>query len=625
MSIMTINGICSSLFAAAYAMSTTVDNTTGAGDWRYLGHISKLCLKQAMPDDALDLFIRWAVQINPNEDIGQWIDHIQSNCSQVQGKTTLEKLNGVLKGFTDLGGGEHNCDQWSVLRDFSSNLSSGTASMPPVPVNTPPDLSIFNLDSATAAIMGYINYVAGTAAGGSQTGAGDWSAFQSCAASGLAQNSADASLDAFLAQVKGLTPNEDAGQWTDQIQAHCAQGAGGTTQQKFNGIMVGLAGLGTGAHNLSQWALLRSFASAIQQLHFNVLMPTDRNIEMNDVESAFRRLSTAYSRCYYSIDTGPVAVIADVASHFKGISSYGGKLIFTHSNVGTEGGVGKRIVAYEPIFAQDIAAADPQDTEPNNLQHPCSSQACGQYMAMGIQTSEGDTTDSQIQIQDLSQIVFNGLIKDIGSIPWPDGINGVALTKEHGPDGKYILAGIQGNTLQFYSSAGPDMVDASGNLTVFTKVWGTSVFGESGCGLALITQADGKLYLVTIDGDIDGTKMNHVSLYCVERDGNQIINGVSAMLSRIDLSGFVDTSAPVDELMSAVSLIPGGAVLAHLGAPILNTSFRWGKGLEVTSPDSFRVFGSDRNSIPLSQISSGTFIGWTKDFSVCVWESNLPS
>jgi hypothetical protein len=249
-------------------------------------------------------------------------------------------------------------------------------------------------------------------------------------------------------------------------------------------------------------------------------------------------------------------------------------------------------------------------------------------MAMGIQTSEGDLTASQIQIQDLSGIIFNDPIVDntAWTIDWPGGINGVALGKESGPDGKYILAGIQGNTLRFYSSASPTMVDTNGKLTTFTKIWDTESFAESGCGLALITQSDGTMYLVTIDGDTVGRKMNQVSLYRIERNGNQVINGVTPLLNPIDLSGFVDTSQPVAELAvagvaAALGSLGALGTLVSLGALVLDTSFRWGKGLEVTSPDSFRVFGSDRNSIPFSQLN----MGFTKDFSVCVWASELPN
>ena len=630
---MSINGICSGLFAAGYAMANGVDNTTGEGDWRYFGHISKLCLKQPTADAALDLFIKWAMVISPNEDTGQWIDCIQANCKQVNdpSKPTLEKLNGVLKGFAELGGGAHNCDQWGNLKSFSSYLLTLAASLSSVPVNTSPDFSIFNLESATAALMAYTRFIAETAASGSQTGCGDWGAFQACADSALNQNSADSSLNTFISMVAGLGPNEDDGQWNDNIKANCAKVVGASTQKKYEGVMKGFLDLGEGAHNISQWGCLRVFASAMTQMHFNAILMDDRNIEMTDVVSAFGRLSKAYSRCYYTINSGPVSLANDLTSHFKGISSYGGKLIFTHSNVGSDAGVGKRVVAFEPTFTQDITAADPQDTQPGNLHHPCSSQACGRYMAMGIQTSEDDKTASQIQIQDLSRIIFNDPIIDnpAWTIDWPGGINGVALGKESGPDGKYILAGIQGNTLQFYSSASPNMVDTNGNLTAFTRIWGTTAFAESGCGLALITQSDGKMYLVTIDGDDDGTKRNQVCLYLIERDVNKVINGVLSILPPIDLSGFVDSSKPVDELAGSVAaleaFIPGMVILAGVGEKFLNTSFRWGKGLEVTSPDSFRVFGSDRNSIPLSQISSGTFFGFTKDFSVCVWASELPN
>lgn len=615
-----IDQICTALFTAGFAASTSVDNTTGEGDWRYFGQIAKLSLKQQTARQALDKFIQGALLIQTDEDTGQWIDHIQDSCKKVNDPSLSDSdvLNGVLAGFTNLDEGAHNTGQWSDLKYFAQYLAQLTQ----LPAALPqPTETIFGLDAATFAVMAYTNYVASEAASGNHTGSGDWSAFQQCAVTALSQTTTDAALAEFISQVSGLQPNEDDGQW-GIIQAACrgVSDPSKTTRQKFNGVVAGYTDLDEGAHNLEQWSSLKGYASALQQLHFNAFVTDDRNIEMNNVEAAFAQLSTTYSRVYYSIDEGPVSLIADATSHFKGISAFGGKLIFTHTNVGTDGGVGKRIVGYEPIFSQDINTANPQDSAPSNLQHPCSSQACGRYMAMGIQTSESDTSDSQIQIQDLNGIPLNEPIVDIGSIPWPGGINGVGLTKEQGPDGKYILAGIQGNTLRFYVSADSNMVDADQKLTTFTQVFETTAFPESGTGLALITQTDGTIYLVTIDGEPG--EYNYVTLYKLKRDGRQNICGVSDSLKRIDLSHFSDSSEPIGELEGALSWIPGLSILIGIGDKYLETSFRYGKGLEVTSPDSFRVFGSDRNCIPLSQISRGTFMGWTKDWSVCVWESD---
>lgn len=616
---MPIDQICNALFTACFTVSTSVDNTTGEGDWRYFGQVAKLSLAKQKVRDALDMFITGVLTLQPNEDDGQW-SHIQDNCRQVNDPSLsdLNVLAGVLLGFEQLDEGAHNTDEWGDLKGFSQYLAAVAA----LPATSPqPTDTIFSLDAATVALMAYTDYVAAEAAGGDQTGSGDWAAFQLCAQAALNQTTADAALTTFISNVCALQPNEDEGQWGIVIAA--CQGASApstTTRQKYNAVTISYTALAEGAHNLDQWGSLKGYAFAARQLHFNTYAPDNRNIEMNDVETAFAQLSTTYSRVYYSIDQGPVSLLADATSHFKGISAYGGKLIFTHTDVGSDGGVGKRIVGYEPIFCQDINTDNPQNTAPQNLQHPCSSQASGRYMAMGIQTSESDTSNSQIQIQDLNAIPLGGLIADIGSIPWPGGINGVGLTKEQGPDGRYILAGIQGNTIRLYVSAGPNMVDPDGQLTAFTQIYQTEAFPESGTGLALITQTDGAIYLVTIDGEPG--EYNHVTLYKVLRDGQGNVNGFSDSLQRIDLSHFYDSSEPIGELEAALVWIPLLSILIDIGDKYLETSFRYGKGLEVTSPDSFRVFGSDRNCIPLSQISRGTFIGWTKDWSVCVWDSD---
>jgi len=58
------------------------------------------------------------------------------------------------------------------------------------------------------------------------------------------------------------------------------------------------------------------------------------------------------------------------------------------------------------------------------------------------------------------------------------------------------------------------------------------------------------------------------------------------------------------------------SVLLALGSGFLNSSFRWGKGLAITSPDTITVYASDRNVLPLSRIP---LVGSDKDFSVVVW------
>ena len=54
--------------------------------------------------------------------------------------------------------------------------------------------------------------------------------------------------------------------------------------------------------------------------------------------------------------------------------------------------------------------------------------------------------------------------------------------------------------------------------------------------------------------------------------------------------------------------------LWSVAEPYMNSSFRWGKGLAITSPDSVTVYASDRNVFSLSQIAPSR-----QDFSLVVW------
>jgi hypothetical protein len=349
----------------------------------------------------------------------------------------------------------------------------------------------------------------------------------------------------------------------------------------------------------------------------------DRNIEMNDVRSVFSKFTGKYKRCSYIIDRGPIAITAMVESHFKGISIYAGRLSLTHTNVGQGGGVGKIPIGPLPDFANAINMGAPQDVSPDNFQHPCSSQACGKYMAMGLQKTADDCTGSRIQFYDLSPVTgaagANPDIRLMGSLLWDGGINGVALTKEHGTEGKYILAGIQGTNLRIYRSQSSSL-ERDGKLTAFDKLCDTN-FPESGCGLALITQTNGDIYLVTMDGEpkATGTSPNYMSLYKLD---------LNSSIGYIDLSKRKD--CPVTDVSPAVQIIGIfglvilgpiiGPIMASMAAGMLNSSFRWGKGLEITSPDSFRVFASDRNSFPWDRTPFVSYVDC--DFSVCVWDSD---
>jgi len=350
----------------------------------------------------------------------------------------------------------------------------------------------------------------------------------------------------------------------------------------------------------------------------------ERNIEMKDVQSVFSKFAGKYKRCSYIIDRGPIAITAMAESHFKGISIYAGQLTLTHTNIGQGGGVGKIAIGPQPDFDKTINMGAPQDVSPSNLQHPCSSQACGKYMAMGLQKTADDSNSSQIQFYDLSPATdaawANRDIRLMGSLPWDGGINGVALTKEHGTEGKYLLAGIQGTNLRIYRSQSSSL-EQDGKLTAFDKLLDTKTFPESGCGLALVTQTNGDIYLVTMDGEPKetGISPNYISLYKLD---------LNSLIGYIDLSTrkdclVTDVSPAVNIISTVGRAILGptiGPIMASMADGMLNSSFRWGKGLEITSPGSFRVFASDRNSFPWDRTPLVSSVDC--DFSVCVWDSD---
>jgi hypothetical protein len=62
------------------------------------------------------------------------------------------------------------------------------------------------------------------------------------------------------------------------------------------------------------------------------------------------------------------------------------------------------------------------------------------------------------------------------------------------------------------------------------------------------------------------------------------------------------------------------AGLLELGNDVLNSSFRWGKGLSITSATSMEIYATDRNVVPLSHLPNS---GSKKDFSVVVWATPL--
>lgn len=349
------------------------------------------------------------------------------------------------------------------------------------------------------------------------------------------------------------------------------------------------------------------------------------NTQLSNVETVFSSIKTnTGTRSYFKCDPAPVEGLSILASHFKGISSYGNKLIFTHTHLldtSPFSVYGKMLMAdrVSPKLLQGIVALESDIKTPPKSPHPCSSQACGSFMAMGIQASDSGpgSKKSQIQIMDIRLTKANQDPVVIGSIDRPnDGVNGVGMVKEAGTDGKYLVAGINGNTLTIYRSLTSSLITNGQPTANFEPdpIFQQNI-EDSGAGLAMVTQQeDGKIYIFALNADAGGPST--VTLYHLDLDSSP--KKCQKIGSRtVDVPGMSDSvTIMASSSWPVVSFIP--QLLAEFGKDKLNSSFRWGKGLKVISPGFIELYASDRNSMPISE---NPFESENKDFSLVTWNN----
>jgi len=342
------------------------------------------------------------------------------------------------------------------------------------------------------------------------------------------------------------------------------------------------------------------------------------NLEMVNVEQVWSGLPTTGTRRYFRCDDMPTTVPGMVLSHLKGLSVYADKFIFTHTNLplSTPDQPGKYMIAdrLDRRWNQGMVDAT-LDTPHLGLAHPCSSQACGSFMAMGIQATANSIV-SEIQILDIRRTRIDQAATLLGTIPVPDcGVNGVGMTKETGPDGRYLVAGINGTMLNVYRSTTSSLITNGAPTVQFNRVLHQDI-GESGPGLALVTQSDGAIYMFALNADA-GQDNNTVNLYKLDLQSTPTTCRQIDGTRHMQIPGMSDSVLMFEEFAEILG-VWALSLLADLGAASLNSSFRYGKGLAITSPTTIEVYASDRNVLPLSQ---APVVGSDKDFSVVTWAS----
>lgn len=357
----------------------------------------------------------------------------------------------------------------------------------------------------------------------------------------------------------------------------------------------------------------------------------ESNIQMNDVERSFHSLSTANYRKYYKCASKtPDLVLGFVKSHFKGLAFYKDKIIFTHTNLGVVlDGPGKYLVSDQLNRSEQGEIQFVHETEPKNWHHPCGAQACGSFMAMGNQESADGSKVSEIQIYDIRNVQINKPANLIHRIPRAGGVNGVAITKENTPDGKYIIAAGEGKVITIYKSTSSSLHDPNNQfITLSTFELYQSDKDEykaSGSGLALITQKNGDIFLVTLNDNDNGgsSKMNLYKLTGFNDEGGKNIKCEMKNSRDMPIDGVSQTVRGLQYRIAAITAfnpILGATLsglLAKFGVAYFNSSFRWGKGLKITSEDKFEVYATDRNIFPLSVLP---VVGTDKDFSLVIWD-----
>lgn len=362
-------------------------------------------------------------------------------------------------------------------------------------------------------------------------------------------------------------------------------------------------------------------AGTFNNAHWHLTTPdittvVPANQEMTNVPAAFASISTSRTRQYYQCGTAPTSIVGLLQSHFKGIGRFGDKLIFTHTNLTPVGSPNGAYLIADRIGSGNQGTVEATcDTMHPGWPHPCACQACGSFMAMGIQAAASGVGSqvSEIQILDLRLTQVNQPAKVIATIPRPnDGVNGVGMTKEPGRDGRYLVAAINGQNLTIYRSRTSSLI--GGAPPEFDEVCSLATFPDSGAGVALVTQADGQIFMITLNADDSGAN-NTATLYFLDLQSSPPWRLKDSLAMTIP--GMSDC---ILELENVASFLPlAGILLRTFVAPVLNSSFRWGKGVAITSPSTLELYASDRNDLSLSSIRG---LNLTKDFGIVIWGSD---
>ncbi len=316
-----------------------------------------------------------------------------------------------------------------------------------------------------------------------------------------------------------------------------------------------------------------------------------------------------------------------VYSHFKGVAAFKKKLIFTHTNIlpnlnPFSSSDGIYMIANQEHTAKAVGRVRASYYTDHNPDwgHPGGVQSCGSYMAMSLQKTDSDNACSEIQIYDIRATAINKKMKLITTIEKSGDVNGAGMTKELGHDGRYVVIAGDNGGLHVYRSA-DNTVESKFSEVEYIKDENGNLpdgFHCGGSGFGLATQADGKLFIFTMHKGNE----NDIGLYqlVIHSDTHASVEIVEGAATRaLYTHNNSDAAAPLT-YRAHISSRLNEQEEAQATDPInyLTTSFRWGKGINITSPSHIEIFATDRNVLP----NPGLVPIPTINFGMMTWQGS---
>ena len=298
-----------------------------------------------------------------------------------------------------------------------------------------------------------------------------------------------------------------------------------------------------------------------------------------------------------------------VASHFKGAGAFNRKMIFTHTNVFTvTDAQGIYLIGNKVKSGGNVGDIKASYNTVHNPPwgHPGGTQVCGSYMAVSLQADDHNNESSEIQIYDIRHTEINQPMRLLIRIEKDRAINGVGMTKEIGEDGRYIVIAGEEDGLSVYRSKSSTLEEGTSfELVQFIEDKNGNLpkdFHCGGSGFGMATQEDGSLFIFTMHGGVG--KSCTMGLYSLTISNDYKSASVAQVKDTetitMKIPGVSESVSDLKYLCGLGGGIVGGAICnsEYVSEDVLNTNFRWGKGLNITSPTSVEVFATDRNVLP---------------------------